>query len=500
MFDRLKNYGKILSCKYSAEKSTCFVHFFDKLEAYKICKQFNQTKMDDKIISVSVHISKKEREIYQASNFKLLKNIDDIKSFQPSIVSEISRFSNISNNSPIKNINTTEFANEIMKVENKNEIKNKNKPMSTQYSIFMRNLPLDLKQEVIKNLVEPYGTVKNILTRNVPAREGSWALITMTNRDAVERAINNLNAIEIEGKQLFVTRAIPREEKDYAKREENYPKKKLKILISGLNSKKDCNEIKNWCSNCNSIRSAEFYISSNEENENGYGYIEINDDNEIDFLINQLKKFKVSCYKIKIEIPSLKNNFESQHYPYLMNTLNIDENKAKLKPLPFGVVSFSYIDPNKMSQIANFQKEVDSDKINVLQNLENFNKLRIKNSNNNDNDNVTESDENLLKEKQNEIYHTIWEIIVRLFRERRSWRNKNYNPNLLSNNKILSRSKVTSLTDHLVKFFWANNFEEFYKFVKKNQFDENNRIIFAPHPILANQILQSATYLGIIPK
>lgn len=79
------------------------------------------------------------------------------------------------------------------------------------------------------------------------------------------------------------------------------------------------------------------------------------------------------------------------------------------------------------------------------------------------------------------------------------WANQKYCAGISPTNEILSKSKVSSLTNHLVKFFWANNFNEFYKFMKQNQFDKN-RLLYVAHPVLANQIVQSATYLGIVPK
>lgn len=95
----------------------------------------------------------------------------------------------------------------------------------------MKNIPLPLSDNAVRSLIEPYGTVKNVLLRKVPVKDAAWALVTMTNQEAVEKSIQALNAIEIEGKKVYVTRAIPREEKDYAKWESKAPSKKLKLAF-----------------------------------------------------------------------------------------------------------------------------------------------------------------------------------------------------------------------------------------------------------------------------
>ncbi|ODQ45237.1 hypothetical protein PICMEDRAFT_64868 [Pichia membranifaciens NRRL Y-2026] len=494
MFDRLKVFGKILSCKYSKEKGTCFVNFADKLQAYKICKQFNETKMDDRIINVSVHISKKERESFQQHSKPVSYTSKELIPNSTSTNLDTSPSSDVDKKSENVRSGSTDLENENQGVEKDAAT---SKPISTQYSIFIRNMPLHLKRDVVRSLVEPYGTVKNILTRDVPIKQGSWALVTMTNKAAVDKTIQSLNSVELEGKQLFVTRAIPREEKEYAKREEKYPKKKLKLLVSQIDMEKDKESLENWCSKCGSIKSAEFYASSNDANQsNGYGYIELNDENDADNLVKEIRELGVSCYKIKIEIPSKENNFETFRYPYVMNALSRNDNYNEFRKNP-GVVSFSYVDPNKMFQLANFQKTVDNDKISVFQRLENNNKTKFKERGNP----LSETDEEILKEKQNEMYRVIWEICVRLFIPKPEiWANQKYCAGISPTNEILSKSKISSLTNHLVKFFWANNFNEFYKFMKQNQFDKKNRLLYVAHPVLANQIVQSATYLGIVPK
>lgn len=494
MYDRLKIFGKILSCKYSKEKGTCFVNFADKLQAYKICKQFNDTKMDDRVINVSVHISKKDRELFQKGTKKY------VQPPQNNNATNIS-FSNTSSFPGPSTIFLPHTETTVSKTVTKETTKpvlqekksNKDKPISTQYSIFIKNMPLHLQKDVVKNLVEPYGTVKDVLTRDVPVKQGSWALVTMTNKEAVDKTIQNLNAVEFEGKQLFVTRAIPREEKEYAKRDEKYPKKKLKLLISQIDLEKDKALLENWCFKHRDIKSAEFYNSSNDTNQlSGYGYIELNDEDNSDKIIKELRNMGVLCYKIMIEIPSKDDNFETTRYPYVLNNVKHDYDSLRKNA---GVVSFSYVDPNKLYQLTNFQKTVNNDKLSVYQKLENNNKLKFKEKENN------KTDEELLKQKQNEMYHAIWEICVRLFLPKSGlWVNQKYGAGISPTHEMLSKSKISSLTNHLIKFFWANNFEEFYKFMKQYQFDNKNRIIYVAHPVLANQIIQSATYLGIIPK
>lgn len=472
MYDRFKVFGKILSCKFNEEKCFCFINFAEKSDAYKICERFNQTEMDGKTINVSVHISKKDRESFQ-NNKKLHQTINE-KLSPTSVV-----------NSPVLKNNWTSSLNSA------------EKHVSTKHSIFMKNLPMDLNDNVIRNLVEPYGTVKNVLTRKVPSKNGLWALVTMTNQAAVDRTIQNLNSVEIEGKQLFVTKAIPREEKDYAKRESNPPQKRVKLLISEINLEKDKNFLKEWCSDCEAIKSAEFFSNSPKgetpvnKKSSGYGYIELNDDNDADSVIEKLKQINIVCYKIKIEVSDDDKANESYRYPYVMNRPIIDNTSTfKFKP---NAVSFSYVDPSKLFQIANFQNDVNSDKMTYFQKLENHNKTKLKERNK-----LDEKSLELLSMKQNEMYHVMWEICARLLLPNPTWNNNLVKYPIIS--EPLSRSRISSLTDHLVKFFWNNNFDQFYNFIKENQFDEQDRIIYTANSVLANQILQSANYLGIIPK
>lgn len=467
MYDRFKAFSNILSCKYSPEKCTCFISFYEKLKAYRICKQFNQTEMDGKVISVSVHISKKERETFQCKN-TLVETMGTANTFSERLKNTIM------NSSQATKSPKADFG-------------------STQYSIFMKNLPLYLDDTVIRNLVEPYGTVKSILTRKVPQKNGSWSLITMTNLDALEKAIQNLNALEIEGKQLYVTRAIPREEKDYAIKEAIAPKKKLKLLVSDIDLEKDKTMLEEWCKNSSSIKSAEFFSNSLKgeislnKRLNGYGYIELIDENDADDLIKKISELGISSYKIKIDVATAEPS-DAERYPYVMNTPVFSQpQQHKYSP---GVVSFSYVDPSKMFQIANFQNFMHSNKLNYYQKLENYNKTKLKIR-----DQFNEEKFQQLTEKQNEVYHIMWEICARIITPV-LWNGNYYD----QTNSILSKSRVSSLTDHLIKFFWNNNFDDFYKFLKENQTDESEKILHSANPLLSHQINESAMYLGIIPK
>lgn len=473
LYDRFKVFGKVLSCKYSSEKQTCFINFSEKLSAYKICKQFNQSQMDNRLISVSVHIAKREREVY---NSKLKPDF-------------------FNNNSP----NT--FSYKLDKISKSfksttltQDIPNFGKPPSTQYSIFMKNIPLPLSDNAVRSLIEPYGTVKNVLLRKVPVKDGAWALVTMTNQEAVEKSIQALNAIEIEGKKVYVTRAIPREEKDYAKWESKAPSKKLKLLISDLDLEKHKEALEKWCSNCDSIKSAEFFSNSQKgevpvnQRLGGYGYIELNNDDDADKVIEKLSLLKVSCYRIRIDIPQEDTVPNIKRYPYISNPSK-SMLSSNYKP---NVVSFSYVNPSNMFQIAYFRDTVNHDKMAYYRHRENHNKTKLK-----ERYSVNESCVEKLTEKKIEMYHVMWEICVRLIISKEPfWDGSVFTPG----NEILSKSRVSSLTDHLIKFFWNNHFSEFYNFVRENQFDAGNNVIHVANPILMYQIIESAKYLGIIPK
>lgn len=478
LYDKFKKFGEIMSCKYSSEKGTCFINYEDKLDAFKVCKLFNKSEMDGHTILASIHILKKDRLTFQKTKnpFKmdLLPSAHLAKEDQHTVDTK-AQGEPLNVNFKITKIDTAS-ATPI------SSPKPADTRVNTQYSVFIRNLPMFIKDDVIKGLVEQFGKVTSVLSRKVPSKQGAWALVTMTNREDVEKAVNGINLLEVEGKQLFVTRAIPREQKSYARRYENFPRRKRKILVSGLDMSLQRSQLEQWCSQYTSIKSVEMYGTSQGGNNNGYGYIEINSEEDAADLMNKLKSLGISCYNVMIEMPNADVNFEAQKYPYMMQPPKLPSffETSRMSP----PISFSYVDPTKMYQIADLNNKILFDKYSELNRRESYVKQKIVKG---------EYEE---EETVNKINEIIWELAVRMFTPIRAKTGvKSVNPT-----EVINQTKVSSLTHHMIKFCWAKNVEEFYQFLKLNQCDSTGNIILPPHPLIERQMVQSAMYLGIIPK
>ncbi|VEU21164.1 DEKNAAC102076 [Brettanomyces naardenensis] len=439
LYNRFKKYGRILSCKYIPAKQQCFILFENKSEAHELIERVNNVELDGHIVYAGIHILKKDR-IKEVVGAAIVH-----ESAPPVPVNKAKPPPPVSSHRPVQ--------------------------PSTEFSIFMKNLPLDIEDCVIRNLVESYGHVQSVLSRQVPNRGGTWALVTLMDQESVNRAIQGLNSFEIEGRLLFVTRAIPREQKEYAKREERYPKKKLKILVSGLNIASNRERFEALCSSYRSIKSVEVYATTRRTEESlntDYGYVEIGDEEEANSLIDSLKAFGCLCYKVSIGVPNKESNYDSPHYHYLL---------PSTEGVTGSPVSVSYIDPTKMYKLAKFNEKVENDKRIVSRPSDNRKRQYLEN-----------------RRKADEV---IWELAVRLFSEPLL----DYSGGKASRSQtVLTAVKIHSLTEHIIKFFWVNRFEEFWLFIESNQLDSKGRLLLPPHPLLRYQLIQSATYLGIISK
>ncbi|GME71594.1 unnamed protein product [Ambrosiozyma monospora] len=237
--------------------------------------------------------------------------------------------------------------------------------VGTRYSIFVRNLPLDISDSAIYNLVLPYGPVLSVLSRKVPSRNGSWALVTLSNQDSVDRSILCLNTLEIDGHRLFVTRAIPKEEKGYyINKLENTPKMKLKILITGLNVGIYKEQFESWCSSFGSIVSVELFQNAPANSNNdftAYGYVEMSKESDADKMIENLKLIGVHCFKVKIEIPRTRRTVENNFIDKPLNgSPPIDGNSHSNHDL--SNIPVSYVVPSKLLDIALFNQDVETDR------------------------------------------------------------------------------------------------------------------------------------------
>ncbi|KAG7905260.1 hypothetical protein KL906_005297 [Ogataea polymorpha] len=432
LYDRFRKHGNVLSCKYDPSKQQAFIHFESKEVAYEVVKSYNHTTLDGRLIYVGLHILKKDRELFGATasaSSKLTEKRD---------ISQIPTFSPTFQNTKQKN------------------------DISTHYSIFVRNLPLNIEEHVIKSLVEPYGPVLAVLARKVPKKNGCWALVTLSNQESVDKAVSHLNMVEINKQQLFVTRAIPKEEKSYCRKQDIQPRYKLKILITGLNVNTHKDKFQDWCLTFGSIKSVELYGTYPQENKKGYtayGYVEMINEADADVLIDNLKLLGVRCFKVKVEIQDKETVITDMHR-YHFGPLPEQSNITGMR---------SYVDPSKLFHLAAFAKSVEHEKLaETVQTKEKSNAERLS------------------VDLRSKIEQIIGICAVEILGE----------DTLISNNTgCIYLHKVHSLSEHIIKFFWSNRVDSFFKFLESN-YKKDQPL----HPLLRTQIVQSAMYLGIVPK
>lgn len=484
LYEEFKKYGFIMSCKYISQKGQCFILYKDKIDAIKMIKQVNNTEIKGHTIYAGLHINKKERNKIKSEAPLLLSRPHTGKTvFNAAVNTEIKP-----NQAPIEP--------KFTKVDN-------SPPPSTEFSIFIKNLPLNIEDHVITGLVEQYGKVQSVLSRKVPMRNGTWALVTLTNQESVNKSIAGLNAFDIEGQKIFVTRAIPREQKSYARMQAKYPQKRFKILISGFAEPMDKSEFEKVCNQFEGVSSVELYKRNNElrnspadnmADEKGsgqkldcrhdtfdYGYVTITREANGDELIARLKKmFKCSCYKVGIEIPNKGCSYETPRFDYSTpsavsiftgapaastETRNMNSNSPQM--------ALSYLNPTKMYRLSSFGQMVENDRQTVK-------RAEEKKA-------VQEAKKVHFRETERMADAIIWELVVRLFEEELKNRTKEYVAEM-----------VEIMVDYMVQVFWKNRFWNFWNFLEANQMDDNGKVLLKVHPLLKYQLVESGIAFGVI--
>jgi len=79
--------------------------------------------------------------------------------------------------------------------------------------IFVSNIPFAAKPEDIRQLFEPYGAVGrvNLITDRETGRPRGFGFVEMPNASEAEAAIAALQNVRMEGRQLTINEARPRE-------------------------------------------------------------------------------------------------------------------------------------------------------------------------------------------------------------------------------------------------------------------------------------------------
>jgi cold-inducible RNA-binding protein len=81
--------------------------------------------------------------------------------------------------------------------------------------IYVGNLPYKIRDAELENLFAPYGEVTsaNVIIERDTNRSKGFGFVEMPDQDNAEKAINELNNKEIEGRALKVNEAKPREDR-----------------------------------------------------------------------------------------------------------------------------------------------------------------------------------------------------------------------------------------------------------------------------------------------
>ena len=79
--------------------------------------------------------------------------------------------------------------------------------------IFVSNIPFAATPEDIRQLFEPYGAVGrvNLITDRETGRPRGFGFVEMPNASEAQRAIEELQNVNMQGRQLTINEARPRE-------------------------------------------------------------------------------------------------------------------------------------------------------------------------------------------------------------------------------------------------------------------------------------------------
>ncbi len=80
-------------------------------------------------------------------------------------------------------------------------------------NIYVGNIPYRLSEDELKEIFQEYGTVDSvkIITDKFTGRSKGFGFIEMPNQDEAQKAIAELNEAEVDGRNLRVNEARPRE-------------------------------------------------------------------------------------------------------------------------------------------------------------------------------------------------------------------------------------------------------------------------------------------------
>lgn len=83
-------------------------------------------------------------------------------------------------------------------------------------NIYVGNLPYQLTPDELKDIFSPYGevTTVNIITDKMSGRSKGFGFIEMPDKAAAEEAVDKLNGFSLKGRNITVSEAKPRTERN----------------------------------------------------------------------------------------------------------------------------------------------------------------------------------------------------------------------------------------------------------------------------------------------
>jgi len=79
-------------------------------------------------------------------------------------------------------------------------------------TIYVGNIPFNLKEEDLQNVFAPYGTVSSVkvIRDRMTGRSKGFAFVEMASHSEGQNAVTSVNGMEVMGRQLKVNEAKPK--------------------------------------------------------------------------------------------------------------------------------------------------------------------------------------------------------------------------------------------------------------------------------------------------
>lgn len=82
--------------------------------------------------------------------------------------------------------------------------------------IYVGNLPFNVTQEQLKKLFEPFGDIDEavVISDKFSGRSKGFGFVTFTDKESADKAIDEMNGKDIEGREIKVNEARPMESRE----------------------------------------------------------------------------------------------------------------------------------------------------------------------------------------------------------------------------------------------------------------------------------------------